>query len=263
MGKRISMKSKRQEAPQWVFSWKNPPGAPLTKALVWLIVGGAFAFFLSSVRIHVTPPEPWAGRKATMIQVADDEEGRALTLEAREGGPFPSRFEPSEWRGAAALERSVMEPARWSPPAYVSALRDLPSENKAAPVLLAREGAAVLPKRILTETITRETANLKLAPVLSPLSGISVSGIPDKLPPFQGTVDPAMTSVPWRFLLCLDSVGSVRECVSLAGGNEAGPSPLELWLRGLTFKPDAGKTTRWITLEVGFTNQVANGSVVH
>jgi len=263
MGKRVSMKSKRQEAPQWVFSWKKPPGAPLAKAFAWLIVSAAFAFLLTSVRIHVTPPQPWAAHKAAMIQVTNDEVGRNLTLEAREGGPFPSRYEPSEWHGAAALEESVMESARWSPPAYVSALRDLPVENTTPPVLLARKGETVLPKRIQMEPSTPLATNLKLAPVLSPLSGISASDIPDKLPPFIGAVDPAMTSVPWRFLMCLDYAGSVRECVSLAGGNEAGPSPLELWLRGVSFKPEPGKTSRWITIEVGFTNQVAHGAVVH
>ena len=263
MGKRISMKSKRQEAPQWVFSWKKPPGTPITKALTWLAVGAVFAFFLTSVRIHVTPPKPWAGHKAVMIQVTDDEMGRDLTLEAREGGPFPSRFEPSEWRDAAALEESAMEDARWSPPAYVSVLRDLPVENNTAPVLLARGGEPVLPRRIQTEITTPEASNLKLAPVLSPLSGITASEMPDKLPPFQGTVDTGMTSVPWRFLMRLDSVGSVRECVSLAGGNEAGPSPLELWLRGISFKPGSGDKSRWITLEVGFTNQDTHGSIVH
>ncbi len=262
MGKRMSMKSKRQEAPQWVFSWRSPPRAPFVKGLSWLLVGTAFAFFLTSMRIRVTPPKPWEGRKATLIQIADDAMGRILTLQAREGGPFPSRFEPAEWSGMGALERAAMEAARWSPPAYVPVLRDLPVKHSAPPVLMAAKGEPVLPKRSQAEADPRGVGNFKLTPVLALLSGMPRSGMPDKLPPFHGAVGPAMTSEPWRFLLCLDSAGVVRDCVSLAGGNEAGPTPLEIWLRGVAFNPDTGKKSRWITVEIEFTNQAADGPVV-
>ena len=145
MGKPTSRMHPHQGAPEWVFQWRQPMGSPLHKWVAILMVGGGFAFFLTSVRIRVVPPTPWATHKASVIHVTDDAEGRMLTLRAREGGPFPSRFEPSAWDGAAALERSAFEAARWTPPAYIPELRNLPDEVT-PPVPLAVKGERILPK---------------------------------------------------------------------------------------------------------------------
>ena len=146
MGKRVSIKHKRREAPEWVFPWRPLRGASISKWPAILLVGGVFAFFLSSVRIRVSPPVSWAARKATVIHVSDDAEGRALTLRAIEGGPFPSRFEPSAWEGAVALEQAAFEAARWTPPPYVPVLRELP-ERTTPPLRISAMAGPVLPTR--------------------------------------------------------------------------------------------------------------------
>lgn len=256
MGKRVSIKHKRREAPEWVFPWRPLRGASISKWPAILLVGGVFAFFLSSVRIRVSPPVSWAARKATVIHVSDDAEGRALTLRAIEGGPFPSRFEPSAWEGAVALEQAAFEAARWTPPPYVPVLRELP-EMTTPPLRISAMAGPVLPTRRATTEAAPAPLKLKPGPVLYPLSGITKAGMPRELPPFEGPVDAAMTAEPWRFLVRLDAAGRVRECVSLAGGAEGGQPQLEDWLRGVSFQSEPKTPGRWIAVGVGFTNQPA------
>jgi hypothetical protein len=259
MAKRVSIKHKRMEAPDWVFPWRKGGDAWFPGWFAILLVGAAFAFFVTSVRIRVTPPMPWAAKKAALIQVTDDAEGRALTLRAREGGPFPSRFEPSEWAQGLALERAAFEAARWTPPPYQAALRDLPTEPPPV-TLLAAKGEPVLPKRSVAPPAAANPGNLKLAPRLFPLSGITQASMPHELPPFAGEVDAAMTAETWRFLVRLDVTGNVIDCISLTGGDEAGAPALETWLRGVSFLTEPSKTTRWIAVGVGFINQASDGT---
>lgn len=254
MGKRVSFKHKRKAAPEWVFRWRQPGNPALSKWIAVLVAGGMFALLLTSVQIQVSPPVAWAAPKASVIYVTADAEGRALTLLAREGGPFPSRFLPSGWDGAAALEQSVLTAASWTPPPYVPSLRDLPAQAP-VPMPLAVTGAPVLPKRLAASATVRAPVKLKLAPVIYPLSGIAKEEVPLELPPINDAMDAAITSETWRFLVRLDSAGHVRDCVSLAGGEQTGPSIMEAWLRRVTFHPDPETPSRWIAVGVGFTNQ--------
>jgi hypothetical protein len=257
MGKRVSIRHKRREAPEWIFNWRRPGNPALSKIFAILVAGGLFALLLNNVRIRVAAPATWAAPKATVIHVSDDAEGRALTQRAREGGPFPSRFLPSEWEGAADLERAAMAAARWTPPPYVPALRDLPDEA-APPLRLAARGVAVLPKRLPAAPGVPVPVKLRLAPVLYPLSGIGAAEIPRDLPPIDGAaVDAAMIAETWRFLVRLDAAGHVWDCVSLVGGDEADPSAIEKWLRRVTFNPEPGKPSRWIAVAIAFSNQPA------
>lgn len=258
MAKHTSRKQQRAEAPEWVFLWRQPRGSSIQKWFAILAVSGGFAFFLTSARIRVVPPAPWATHKVSVIHATDDAEGRTLTLRAREGGPFPSRFDPSAWEGAAALERAAFDDARWTPPPYVPVLRNLPDEVT-PPVPLAVKGEAILPKLSPESVAAPLAVKLSLAPELYPLSGITAAAMPRDLPPFDGVVNATLTAEPWRFLLRLDAAGVVRDCVSLAGGDEAGPPPLEGWLRRVSFTPETGKPSRWIAVGVGFTNQPADG----
>lgn len=252
------MKTKRKEAPTWVFSWRPLGQSRFPKILALVAVTTMFAFFLGSVRIRTTEVSPWAVRKAAVIHVLDDADGRALALRAREGGPFPSRFEPFEWDAFAPLEKAAMEAARAPLPAYVPKLRDLSDEVLAAPPL-AEVGVAVLPAPGPAQEAVPAAGNTTLAPVILPLSGVPASAIPHELPPFDGAVDAAMTAEPTRFLVRLDAAGNVLDCVALDGGDENGASALEDWLRGITFAPEPAKTSRWIALGVAFTNQASDG----
>ncbi len=258
MGKRVSMRHKRKAAPEWVFPWRRTGESRIARGFAILFVGAGFAFLLTSVRIRVSPPTPWAAHKASVILVGDDADGRALTLRAKEGGPFPSRFVPSEWEGAVALERAAAETTRWTPPPYVPVLRDLPDEATGG-MRLASRGEPVFPERPRPPAVAPSAVTLKPTPFLQPLSGISSQEMPGQLPAFEGAVDDSMASESWRFLLRLDAGGNVQECVNLAGGDEAGPSPMENWLRRVSFNAKPGSNARWISVSVGFTNQPANG----
>jgi hypothetical protein len=119
-----------------------------------------------------------------VIYLRDDAEGRALTLRAREGGPFPSRFEPAQWEGMATLESAALDAVRFQPPPYQPALADLPSGNRVQDVELAARGLSFFPKRNPPSAHPQELAKLKLAPALYPLSGISAATLPEALPPF-------------------------------------------------------------------------------
>ncbi len=258
MAKRVSMKHKRREAPEWVFPWGGLRASSFPKIFAILLAGGAFAVLLTSVRIRVAAPVPWAAPKAAMIQVLDDAEGRSLTLRAREGGPFPSRFEPAAWELASAIEQAAYQAARWRPPSYLPTLRELPEES--ALPRLTKPGAPVLPVRQPPAEPVALAAKRLLVPALYPLSGITPAEMPRKLPPFDGEVAPAMAAEPWRFLLRVDAAGGVLDCVSLTGGDEPGKAVLEAWLRRVSFQPGPAGTTRWIALGLGFTNQPADGS---
>jgi hypothetical protein len=258
MAKRVSMRHKRREAPEWVFPWGGLRAPSIPKVFAILLVGGAFAVLLTSVRIRVAAPVPWAAPKAAVIQVLDDADGRSLTLRAREGGPFPSRFEPAAWELTHAIEQAAWQAARWRPPPYVPPLRELPEE----PALprLAKPGVPVLPSRQPPAEPVPLAGKRVLVPSLYPLSGITPAEMPQELPPFDGDVAPAMAAEPWRFLLRVDASGGVIDCVSLTGGDEPGKAVLEAWLRRVSFQPGRAGTTRWIALGLGFSNQPADGS---
>jgi hypothetical protein len=258
MAGRVSIKPQRIPAPQWVFNWLPLRQSSFPTAFAILTVGGGFAFCLNSVRIRVDPPTPWATHKASIIHITDDADGRTLSLRAREGGPFPSRFEPSEWESATTIEQAAFQVAHRGPPPYVPVLRNLPTK-RIPPVTLAAKGESTLPKLTPEFLATPLSPILKLAPVLYPLSGIPLTAMPHTLPPFDDAVNVAMTAEPWRFLLKLDSAGNAQDCVSLTGGDEAGPPPLVAWLLHVPFPPEPAKPVRWIAVGVGFTNQPADG----
>jgi hypothetical protein len=255
MGQRISIKQMRKEAPKWVFDWQQRGNSKFPKWIALLLVGGLFALLLTVVQIRLQSPVAWAAPKASVI-CATGEEGRILTLMAREGGPFPSRFLPSQWEGAATLEREVLSAARWAPLPYVPVMRNLP-EPASPPLQLAARAESVLPKRLPSPAAAPTPTTSGLVPVLRPLSGITNEELPLEIPILKGPLDATTTAGTWRFLLRLDAAGCVWDCISLAGGDETGPSPMEVWLRRMTFKPEPGTPSRWIAVEVGFVNPSA------
>jgi hypothetical protein len=253
--KRISMKHMRKEAPQWVFSWRSAGEAWFPKWFALFVVAAFFALLLTSVRIRVIPPAPWAARKASVIQVVDDSEGRALRVRASEGGPFPSRFDPSAWEGAAAIDREILRISRGAAPPARPALRDFPAREWVTRPMLAASGELVLPQRIDTSAVHPEFPPVVSVPDLLPRSGISLAEMPEELPPFEGPVVQAMTEETWNFLLRIDHRGAVSESLSLSGGDRADLTGLARWLRQLQFRPGKRDTERWIAVGVRFVNR--------
>lgn len=253
MARRVSIRHKRREAPEWVFPWRPRGESYFPKFLALAFVTVLFTLLVTSVKIQVTVPTPWAARKAAVILAANDAEGRALTLRAREGGPFPSRFEPTEWEVLKDMEKSAFAETRWTPTAYEPSLRYLPEKPLRLPLLVDQD-EAVLPKRTTPPAKVPSAQNRRLSPVIEPLSGVDRAAIPQLLPPFESVVDAELTSETWRFLVRLGAAGNVEECAALTGGDEKRQMLLSKWLRRVVFKEDA-KPARWIAVAVSFSNQ--------
>jgi hypothetical protein len=246
--------------PEWIFPWRGGSRPLLPRLIALAVVATAFTLLVTTVKIRVDSPAKSTPRKASVIYIRDDAQGRAMTQRAREGGPFPSRFDLSQWEGMPDLEAAALESVRFQPPPYVPVPEDLPSDEGVLPMELAAKGRQFLPARVPQPVATPDLGKLKIAPVLYPLSGVTSDTLPAELPAFPAPVDSAMSSAPWRFLARLNADGSVAECVSLEKGGEPGAPELEKWLHRITFKPDPSKPVRWITVAVGFTNQPADGT---
>lgn len=246
--------------PEWIFRWRGSRQPLFPRLFTLALVLGAFAFLITTVKIRVDAPKKSVPHQASVIYLADDAQGRALTLRAQEGGPFPSRFVLSQWTGLADLETSAMEAARFQPPLYVPQFPDLPAERVAPPLELAAKGVTFFPERVATPTVIPDLGKWQVMPALYPLSGITAAALPKNLPPFDAVVDAAMSSASWRFLIRLSPDGSVAECVSLEKGGEAGAVELEKWLHKTQFQPEPASPFRWISLGIGFTNQAIDGT---
>jgi hypothetical protein len=248
------MKHKRMAAPEWVFPWRGSRGTRVPFIIAVAFCATFFALVMASVRISVSSPVSWTAAKASVIRVLDDVDGRALTLMAREGGPFPSRFDPGEWARDTTREVNV-----WQAPPYAPVLRELIQKETAATSRWTSPRGPVLPVRKPAQVVTQTPEKLPPQPVLFPLSGIDAASLPRELPPFDVDVAAAMTAEPWRFLLRLGAAGEVLDCFPLAGSEAAGPPALNGWLRRISFKPDPAKASRWIAVGVGFANPPDHG----
>ena len=155
--------------PEWIFRWRGSRRPLFPRLFALVLVGGVFTLLVTTVKIRVEAPEKSSLRKASVIYLTDDAQGRALTLRAQEGGPFPSRFVLSQWAGLAELEKAAMEAARFQPLPYVPQLQDLPVERDVPPLELAAKGVAFFPERVPSLVFLPEERPWKVVPVLYPL----------------------------------------------------------------------------------------------
>ena len=258
MAKQVSMKHKRLEAPTWIFPWRRSQEPFVFKLLALVITTGIFVFLLTSVRIRVVSPVPWAASKAVVIQALDDVDGRALALRAREGGPFPSRFELESWEPGRAILNTAYQKVRWQPPIYAPTLKPLPDEP--SPIWSATIGEPVLPNRPLVIASVIQGGHQELNIELRPLSRNAISALPTEVPPFDGELPPAAQAFTWRFLLRLNAQGAVLDCISLAGGDDQPRNILQSWLRRIPFQPAESPNDRWVAVGLGFTYQQIDGT---
>jgi hypothetical protein len=260
MAGRSVISKKRVSAPEWVFAWRfqKPQWVPRLMAVV--VAGAVFACLLTVVRIRVVAPERLPARKASLIYLTDDASGRALSLRAREGGPFPSRFELKEWKELGKIETAALAATKFIQQPYVPAMSDLPDADQVTPMKLAAMGESFFPTRAGPVFKASVTGASKLAPELYPLDGISEELLPEVLPPFDAALDAFFTSSNWRFLVCLDPEGGVTECVSLERADERRAAELEAWLQNVQFRKNGinGKP-QWVSIGIQFTNQLAHG----
>lgn len=255
MARRVSIREKRKEAPEWIYSWRPQRTPALPKWIATAAVTMGFVLLITSVRIRVSAPAPWVASKASVIQVGDDAESRALVQKAIEGGPFPARFDLADWEESAGVGKLLAGALRWSPPVYQPKLIDLPEES-IPPVKLAAAGRPVFPKRAAPVVDPPAANSVRQVPVISPLSAGPVKWMPRELPEFPDPVTADLADKPWRFLLRLDSSGRVIEAFPLVGLESNKPSPVS-WLRRVTFAPEPEKPSRWIAVDLSFANQAA------
>lgn len=242
-----------QAARHWVFRWRGLDGTPLRGMLALLITGGAFSLFAATVRIRVSAPQQWVERKASIIHLANAGEGEMWALRAREGGPFPSRLDPVDWQKPG---NAIIGATRLAGTPYLPQLTPLPSDEEIPTPPLATKGERVFPKRTRKPIPEVTPVETKLVPALYPLSDLRMDEVPQTLPSFEA-FDPAMPSVPWRFVLRLRADGSVSECLAMV--DEPGGEALAKWLESINFTPAVAKKSEWIGIGVGFVNQPVHG----
>jgi hypothetical protein len=249
--------SRPSTASVWVFRWKDPDGSLVPKLTALAITGLGFALMITLVRIEVSPPPGWAENRAGVIHLPEGGDGRAWRLRALEDGPSPSRFDPTTWQGAAALDAELCDAARLPTDRYLPELQRLPPEIGAPAVPLARNGERVFPERRGRESGAANLLDLAAearppVPFIFPLSGIAAGQMPERLPPIEA-VEPAMTGVEWRFLLRLATGGGVAECVSITRTDPATDAALEQWFGRVIFPAEAPEG--WVSVGLVFTQQ--------
>lgn len=256
----ILARQKIQAARHWVFRWRGLDGTPLRGLLALLITGGVFSLFAATVQIRVSAPQQWVERKASIIHLPNDGEGKMWALRAREGGPFPSRLNPAEWESMPGGALSAIAATRLPSETYTPKLAELPSSNEGPAVSIAAKGERIFPKRMPESVPGMVPVETKLVPALYPLSGISIDAVPRNLPAFQfdEKIEPSLTSAPWRFMLRLRPDGSVAECLPMI--KEIGGAELEKWICGVNFSSEVAKKSEWIGIAVGFVNQPVHES---
>ncbi|GAA5124407.1 hypothetical protein JIN84_12655 [Luteolibacter yonseiensis] len=247
-------------APEWIFRWRGDRQPLFPKLVAVAVAASAFTFLITVVRVKVDSPEKTALRRGSLIYFQNDVQGRTMALRASEGGPFPSRFELSQWQGLPALEAAAMTSVRYQAPPYVPDLKDIKPLNLVGTLRLAARGESFFPENRVTSPGTTPVGEMKVAPFIYPLSGVAGEVLPAELPAFTAEVDAGKSSTSWRFLVRLNAAGSVAECVSLEKGGEPGAAELEAWLQRIIFKEDFTRPSRWISVGIGFTNQPADGT---
>ena len=264
MVNRQKSKHRPADSPEWIFRWRHFGDDLFPKVAALLICGSAFAVFLTMVRVRVVPPMQPEGRKGYLIYLNPGPEADAWALRAKEGGPFPSRFEPSEWEGIQGVEQAAMDAVKLPFQAHALQLRDLPWHSAVAPVLLADHSERVFPSPVKKAEEGVDFTAMELTPVIYPLSNLSPNELPGTLPPMDAKIDGVLSSSAWRMLVRLRADGSVAECVTLTGDSAGGTVILEKWLQGVRFKPVEGKASLWISIGIGFVNtSVENGPLPH
>jgi hypothetical protein len=243
-----------------IFEWSRRKTPVFPKLIAVVVMAIFFTFLIMSVQIRVASPEKSSMQRASVIYLRDDFAGRALERIARESGPFPSRFELSQWEGLKGLEQAMMASTALSAPVYLPQIEPLPPRCETQSFALGAKGESFFPERAQTSTPALEHLPLKLAPVIYPLAGIMEQEMPSVLPPFEEEVNAEMSSASWRFLVLLNLQGRVVESVSLENSGTASAASLGKWLQGVHFQVVPKPAFRWISLGIDFTNQSTDGT---
>lgn len=242
-----------------IFDWRKPEGSFRDKLLSFVVVSIAFAAIYGTVGIRIVSPGDAPSEGASLLRFRDDELGRSWTLQAEEDGPFPGRLELEGYE--TVLAAGAME-GRISWHDYRSELRQIGVGGFSPKERISPKGVRVFPSRDRARERPHSDPplprKLAQAPVLTPYDATALAWMPEKLPGFLKPEGMEMVSTTWRFAVNLREDGTVRESISLGGGDDGGQAFMEEWLRGVRFK--AGVGDRWLGLQVDFMNLPEDGT---
>ncbi len=256
MTAKLSMKQLRENAPKWIYPWRDKGSFYYGMWLGLLIAGGFFVFAFTFIQVQMPVMATWSAPQGEVIQVSDDDAvGRWLIQKAQEEGPYPSRYEPTEWDGGNDLEQLLMRSVRQELTSYSPSLKVLP-EEKPKLAKIAVYGEPLLPERELKVGDIEPTVMMEMVPSLFSISGLGQDEMPVDVPNIPGKLDPAVALENSRFLLRLDGRGKVLDCLSMAGRIEVQLTPVQNWLKGLSFGPSSDRAERWVAVGVRFENVI-------
>ncbi len=254
---------KHADAAGLLFPWSRKGDSLMPMVIAFLITGAGFAFMLHSLRIDLGFASPSRVQRASLVLAGDDAIGMELKRRAREEGPLPLRFDPVGEASVLKLEEAAFEALRWTPPPYVPALRPLPDSPPDENPRLAMAGELVFPRRVPAAIEGPILSESRPRPILSPLSGIKASEMPQQMPEFSVTIDAKAMRDSWRFMVHADASGRVIDCIALTGGDSPVAAPLSDWLRQLEFQFIHESADRWLVLDLGIINQALHAPDPH
>lgn len=243
-----------------IFDWQVRRSPPLAKLGILTVAAAVFLIPLMAVRIRVGSPPVQNAQSAAMMVLTPTNDPMHWIEAARERGPFPTHFNPTEWPQSQALVEDVLDAVRGSMvPPHEPRYQELPEESPPPPVPLIAKGSRVLPTVAPPDFDDLDAVQVRSVPVLYPLS-IGAEELPDTHPPFDTAVTPEMAFQPWRFLLQIAPDGAVLHATALIGHNTPGRTDLTRWLESHRFPAHHGPADRWVAVAVTFQNHPADGA---
>jgi hypothetical protein len=221
---------------------------------------GIFIFPLSIIRINLGKPPIQETHGASLMILTPENDPMHWIELARDLGPFPTRFDPTDWEPSRMRVADVFDGIRdRSIPPYQPSYLDFPDEGSPPSVPLVVKGSRILPGISPPDFKPLHTVRMRPTPSLYPLS-VDASELPETSPPFRVEVTPEMASQPWRFILQVSPDGSVPHAVALIGQNTPGRVDLADWLQAHRFPATEETRDRWVAIAVTFQNQPDHGT---
>lgn len=235
-----------------IYDWRKSEGSFRDKLASFVIVTVIFTILFVTVRIVYSAARIERPGSASILRFKNDDLGRFWMLQAEEEGPFPGRLKFGEDGGGLSAGGIV----EWN--GYRSELRPMDEGDGYSREDLAPAGTRVFPSRKKPDLVPPVVKKIRQHPILMPYDPEALAWMPEDLPDFAMPEGGGVVPGSWRFALNLGEDGTVRESISLGGGDDAGQAAMETWLRGVRFKAGAGD--RWLGLRVEFVNQPDHGT---
>jgi len=243
-----------------IFDWRTPRTPRLTKLAMIAFAAVIFVLPLSVVRIQTGKPPIMEAQSASMMMLTPGQDPMQWLEMARALGPFPTRFDPTEWEPSQAIFAEAMGDIRdRSIPPHQPRFQDLPTDGAPPEVPIVAKGSRVLPAIAPPEFKTMQAIRMQPRPMLYPLS-VDAGALPDSRIPFDAEVSSETAYQAWRFLLQIAPDGTVLQAVALIGHNTPGRSELTEWLQAHRFPAQEKLSDRWVAVAVTFQNEPTHGT---